>query len=168
MGFRFRLGPFTFGRTGTRLSLWRRGFGLSIPLSGKGRASGKIGFGPFSWFFTESASAPPDARGGEVDVRKEPHMLGSYEEAAIRAFQSDRQLLEKLQRYGVPWRGVQERLREELPDLLADRDHIAYSLVPKAMDAVFGQQDMAWKTERRTSKSGSGYTTWIVTTKIRA
>jgi hypothetical protein len=101
-------------------------------------------------------------RGGEAEVEKEKHMLDSYEEAAIEAFRSDRQFLEKLQRYGVPWRGVQERLKEEVPDLLSDRDKIAYSLVPKAMDAVFGQQETAWKTERRPSKSGSGYTTWIV------
>jgi len=89
-------------------------------------------------------------------------MLGSYEGEAIKAFRSDRQFLEKLRRYGVPWRGVQERLKEELPNLLSDRDKIAYGLVPKAMDVVFGEQETAWKTERRPSKSGSGYTTWIV------
>ena len=89
-------------------------------------------------------------------------MLGSHEGAAIKAFRSDRQFLENLRRYGVPWRGVQERLKEELPDLLPDRDEIAYSLVPKAMDATFGEQKTAWNTERRPSKSGSGYTTWIV------
>jgi hypothetical protein len=90
------------------------------------------------------------------------HMLGSYEGAAIEALRSDGRFLEKLQRYGVPWRGVQELLKQELPDLLSDRDRIAYRLVPKAMDAVFGQQETAWKTERRPSKSGSGDTTWIV------
>jgi hypothetical protein len=57
------------------------------------------------------------------------------------------------------------RLKEELPDLLSDRDKIADGLVPKTMDAVFGQQETAWKTERRPSKSGSGYTTWIVIIK---
>ena len=47
-----------------------------------------------------------------------------------------------------------------VPDPLPDRDKIAYGLVPKAMDTFFGQQGTAWKTEK--SKSGSGYTTWIV------
>ena len=51
MGFRFRIGPFTFGRSGTRLSLWRSGAGVSVPLSRKGRSFGKIGFGPLSWYF---------------------------------------------------------------------------------------------------------------------
>jgi hypothetical protein len=54
MSFRFRLGPFTFGRTGTRLSLWHRGIGVSIPLSGKGRSFSKIGVGPASWYFSGS------------------------------------------------------------------------------------------------------------------
>jgi hypothetical protein len=54
MSFRFRLGPFMFGRTGTRMSLWRRGTGVSIPLSGKGRSFGKVGFGPVSWYFSGS------------------------------------------------------------------------------------------------------------------
>jgi len=54
MSFRFRLGPFTFGRPGTRLSLWRHGSGFSVPLSGKSRSFGRIGFGPFSWYFSGS------------------------------------------------------------------------------------------------------------------
>lgn len=36
----------------------------------------------------------------------------------IKAFESDRQFIERLLHYGVPWRGVQERLKEELPDRL--------------------------------------------------
>lgn len=162
MSFRFRLGPFTFGRTGTRFSLWRRGSGLSVPLSGKGRSFAKIGFGPFSWYFSGSPAAPPSARGGQVEAEAQQDMLGSDEKAAIKAFRSDGLFLEKLRRYGVPWRGVQERLKQELPDRLSEGDKIAYHLVAKAMDAVFGQQETAWKTERRPSKSGSGYTTWIV------
>jgi hypothetical protein len=90
------------------------------------------------------------------------HRLGSYEGAAIQAFGSDQPFLERLRNYGVPWRGVQERLKEELPENLLDRDQIAYKLVPKAMDIVFGQQKTAWKTEKRPAKSGRGCTTWIV------
>ena len=160
MGFRFRIGPFTFGRTGVRLSLWGRGAGFSVPLVGKGRSFGKVGFGPFSWYFGASRAAPPDARGGEAEV---PRALGSFEVAAIEAFRSDQKFLERLRRYGVPWRGVQERLKEEVPDNLSDRDNVAYGLVAKALDAAFGPQETAWTTERRPSKSGSGYTTWIVT-----
>ena len=163
MSIRFRLGPFTFGRTGARFSLWGRGSGVSIPLSRKGRSFGKISFGPFSWFFGGASTAPTaTCDDNDVAAEKELGGLGSYEDAAIMALRSDEQLLMKLRRYGVPWRGVQECLKVGLPENLADRDSIAYGLVPRAMDAVFGKQEAAWKTERRPSKSGNGYTTWIV------
>src|SRR5262249_1276202 len=77
------------------------------------------------------APVPRSAAPGEDgEVEEEQDVLGSYEEAAIEAFRSDGQFLDKLRRYGVPWRGVQERLKELLPDVLSDRDKIAYGLVP--------------------------------------
>jgi len=54
VGFRFRLGPFTFGRTGTRLSLWRKRGGVSVPLTGKSKNTfGVLRAGPFRWFFSK-------------------------------------------------------------------------------------------------------------------
>jgi hypothetical protein len=158
MSFRFRLGPITFGSTGIRLSLWRRRLGLSIPLFGKGHTFGKLGFGPFIWFFRGLSAG----HWRETNEKKGQPLLGPYEKAAINGFRSDRQFLEKLRRYDLPWRGVQERLKKELPDLLSNRDNIAHNLVSKAMDTVFGPQEKSWKTERRPSKSRVGYTTWIV------
>lgn len=161
MSFRFRLGPFTFGRTGTRLSLWR-GSGISVPLSGKGRTFGKIGLGPFSWFFSRppsGRSAPPAAQ-LENDGRFDP-----FEATAINALRSDQQFVQRLRSSGMPWRGVQERIKDELPIAQSERDHIAYSLVPRVMNAVFGQQESGWKTEKRPLMNGSGQTTWIVARK---
>ena len=64
MRIRFRLGPFTFGRSGTRLSLWKRGTGVSIPVSGKKKRSfGKVKLGPFSLFFGGSRKAKLDKQG---------------------------------------------------------------------------------------------------------
>lgn len=153
MRLRFRIGPFTFGKGGTRLSLWNGGTGVSIPLSKKkGRTFGKVRVGPVSAYF-----------GGKSRKTTEEHnKLKSHEKAAINDFSSDDQLLSKLKSDGVPWRGVQERLKESLPKQLDDRNDIAYRLVPKAMDIVFGKQNTAWKTEKRPSKSGKGSTTWIV------
>jgi len=52
MSIRFRIGPFTFGRTGTRLSTSRSGTGFSIPLfNSKARSYGKVKLGPFSVYF---------------------------------------------------------------------------------------------------------------------
>ena len=169
MRFRFRIGPFTFGRGGTRLSLWSSGSGVSIPLSKKkGRTFGKVSVGPVSGYFGGSSTNPAAKQSSQAKVEKKQHSVGSDEGAGIKAFGSDRQFLNQLRIYGVPWRGVQECLKEELPDGLFNRDDIAFKLVPKAMDAVFGQQNTAWKTEKRPSKSGKGLTTWIVIIKTGA
>lgn len=88
--------------------------------------------------------------------------LGTYEDATIEQFKADASFLDRLRRSGVPWRGVQEQLKNTLPDVLSDRDQIAYGLVPKAMTAVFGKQETGWKTEKRPAKGGVGSTTWIV------
>lgn len=55
MSFRFRIGPFTFGSSGIRLSLWSRGSGISIPLTNRKKAKsfGKVKVGPLSYYATE-------------------------------------------------------------------------------------------------------------------
>jgi DNA helicase HerA-like ATPase len=106
--------------------------------------------------------APPGLRDEEADVDEGQDALGSYEDAAIQAFRADSEIIEKLRRNGMPWRGVLERLKNALPDVLSDRDQIAYGMVPKAMNAVFGSQPAGWRTEKRPRRSGSGFTTWIV------
>jgi hypothetical protein len=156
MGFRFRLGPFTFGRSGTRLSLWGGGMGVSVPLSGKGRAFGKVGIGPVSWTGTLDGGRNSKA------ADQPPRALTDVEAAAVEALRSDQDFLERLQRNGLPWRGVQERLKDALPANLPDRDAVAYALVPTAMNAIIGPQGTAWTTVKRPAKTGSGSTTWIV------
>lgn len=104
----------------------------------------------------------------EAGPEQEHDVLSSYEDAAIRAFRGDEQFLDRLRRHGIPWRGVQEHLKNALPSLLSDRDGLAYKLVPKAMNQLFGKQDSAWKTEKRPARSGNGYTTWIVITSADA
>ena len=53
MRIRFRLGPFTFGTTGIRFSFWKWGQGVSVPLTGRKKAStfGKLKAGPFFGYF---------------------------------------------------------------------------------------------------------------------
>jgi len=131
-----------------------------MPLSGKGRSFGKVGIGPLSWHGQSGKSRPstPAEKGSAVN----PHAFTSDEVAAIEAFRADQLFIESLHQSGMPWRRVQERLKEELPRHLGALDSIAYGLVPKAMSAVFGQQGAAWGTEKRPSKGGPGLTTWIV------
>ena len=163
MGIRLRLGPFTFGRRGARLSLWRRGTGVSIPLSRRRKRSfGKVRFGPFSWYVGGSPATRAYKRDNHAERDSGQPRVDSYEEMAIQAFRADQQFLEKLRQHGVPWRGVQEQLKERLPENLNDRDSIAYKLVPTAMDALVAERNAVWRTERRPSKSAKGFTTWIV------
>ena len=164
MRFRFRLGPFTFGRSGTRLSIWKGGTGVSVPLSKKkGGTFGKVKVGPVSGYFGGSSSKSSVKQHRQAKTQNSTNNFSPDEEAAIEAFNSDKQLINKLQKHGVPWRGVQESLKEALPEHVTDRNNIAYKLVPKAMNTVFGKQNTAWKTEKRPSKSGNGQTTWVVT-----
>ncbi len=98
----------------------------------------------------------------EDEPDEEQDALGTYEDAAIEVFKSDAKFLERVRR-GIPWKGVVERLKEELPDVMSDQDKVAYDLVPTALNAVFGKE--GWKTEKRPSKSKPGYfTTWVVVT----
>lgn len=97
-------------------------------------------------------------------VVKKRDPLSKLESSAIETFKADNELLQRLRNFGVPWRGVQENLKEKLPETLEERDRVAYDLVPKAMTAVFGKQDVGWMTEKRASKSGDGKTTWVFIT----
>jgi hypothetical protein len=157
MGFRFRIGPFTFGRSGTRLSLWNHGTGISIPLNGdKSSIFGKIKIGPLSYYF--NGVKEKSKKNTEKDIQN----LNSYENTAIEIIAKDKIFIKKLISDGLPWRGIQERIKEELPMDLNDRDKIAYNLVSKCMKIIFGKQNSKWSTEKRASKSGTGFTTWVV------
>ena len=165
MRFRFRLGPFTFGRSGTRLSLWKGGAGVSIPLSkkNKGGTFGKVKVGPVIGFFGSTFSKSSTKQSRQEKILNSTNSFSAEEKAAIEAFSTDKNFINKLQKYGVPWRGIQEILKGALPEHVSDRNNIAYKLVPKAMNTVFGKQNTAWKTEKRPSKNGNGQTTWVVT-----
>ena len=52
MRIRFRIGSFTFGKSGMRLSPWSGRTGFSIPLfNRKARSFGKVNLGIFSFYF---------------------------------------------------------------------------------------------------------------------
>jgi hypothetical protein len=56
MSLRFRIGPFTFGKSGTRLSIWSGGTGFSTPTYNRKSSSyGKVKFGMFSYFFNNNS-----------------------------------------------------------------------------------------------------------------
>lgn len=151
MKLRFRIGPFTFGKNGVRFSVWKGGTGVSIPLSeGGGDTFGKVKLGPVSAYFNPAKK------------KQVLEKFDSIEARAASVLLEDQSLLSRLEISGVPWIGVQECLKDALPRDLRNRNNVAYSLVPRVMNAAFGPQNKAWETEKRPAKSGSGETTWIV------
>ncbi len=109
---------------------------------------------------------PPSAEPDEdpfADADEPEDALATYQSAAIRAVQEDEAFIERIRERGVPWRGVLERIKEELPDVMEDRDDVAYRLVPQAMTSIFGEN--GWDTDKRPSASVAGrFTTWVVAT----
>lgn len=105
---------------------------------------------------------PPDS--DDNDKGEPRDAFQTYQSAAVEAFKQDRTLQDRIRKRGVPWREVLERLKREIPEVVLDRDRIAYRLVPDAMTTVFGQQGVGWDTEKRPSASGSGTTTWVKVT----
>jgi hypothetical protein len=105
------------------------------------------------------SEAEPDV----VTAEAPEDVLTTYSKAAIANVAQDKILIDRIRTNGIPWRGVVDALEHALPDILDDRNKIAYDLVREFMDDIFGVDK--WQTERRPSKSGSGMTTWIVLKK---
>jgi len=106
--------------------------------------------------------ASEDAGLGESgDYREreqQPDALEAYEQKAIRRLKEDTEILERIRGDGYPYGGLKAKLREYLPATLDDRDEVAYHLVPKALDQIFGEQDKAWHSFR--APTGA---TWVKT-----
>jgi len=113
---------------------------------------------------TTAASTDDHDDQPEVVTAETPEdVLSTYSKAAIATVAQDTALIERIRTNGIPWRGVVEPLEQALPNVLNDRNKIAYDLARQFMDDVFGEG--RWQTERRPSRSGSGMTTWIVLKK---
>lgn len=104
MNVRFRLGPFTFGKSGTRLSLWSGGTGFSIPLTNRKRARsyGKVKLGIFSFFFNGKTknkrierSGNPYTQRGEIDEIAYMHRIKQTNKQAYEPWtaETDEKLL---------------------------------------------------------------------------
>jgi hypothetical protein len=89
-------------------------------------------------------------------------LLGKYTHDAIAALQGDTKTINALKTQGIPWMGVLAVLEKGLPPVIdsAERNQIAYGLVPQALDVILGKGN--WSTEKRPKKHGSGMVTYIV------
>ena len=89
-------------------------------------------------------------------------------DSAIHKLDADGQTIPRLNALSMPLMEVEVEVRifEILPNLFADCDSVAYSIVPRAMNTVFGEGGR--NTDCRPNRSGNGTTTWIVTANIFA
>jgi hypothetical protein len=80
-------------------------------------------------------------------------VLEQIETAAIDALQKNKLLINKIEGEGAAWGSVKAFFLEVLPKNIDDRDAMAYRLVAKAMDNIYGPQKTAWHTFKQDRKT---------------
>lgn len=104
---------------------------------------------------------------GQQPGQSEPvDLLEKYSSDAIEALRKDAKVFANFHLSGVPWMAVQSFLETSIPGVIdqAERNHIAHSILFRAMNEVIGKDK--WKTEKRPRKSGApGLVTWLVPAK---
>ncbi|MEI6509858.1 MAG: DUF87 domain-containing protein [bacterium] len=92
---------------------------------------------------------------GETEVAD---IMANIEQQAINGLHAKQETQSKLRsKNGLPWMGVQEVLKDALPEQMDDRDQFAYNLVPKALNAMFGSQGQGWESYKHPSTGK----TWV-------
>jgi hypothetical protein len=117
---------------------------------------------PAPTLFVESEVEEPDlpVDNGErqeapVDVRE------SYSRAAIAKVAGDTAFMDRIRKNGIHWRGVVDALEKALPDVVADRNKMAYDLVPRFLTEMFGERNVGWETKPQPKRDGKGTTPWV-------
>ena len=97
--------------------------------------------------------AEPEAEETEpVDV------MANIEQRAIEALTSNPEIRKKIESdEGMPWYGVQKFLMDSVLVHVEDRQQLAYNMLPKVLDAVYGAHDRSWET----FKNPNSGKTWI-------
>lgn len=90
--------------------------------------------------------------GEPVDV------MANIEQRAIEAIRSNTEIRKKLESdEGMPWYGVQRFLMGSVLVHVEDPQQLAYNILPKVLDAVYGSQGQSWET----FKNPNTGKTWI-------
>ena len=90
---------------------------------------------------TTSTQDVPQEDSEPIDI------MASIETRAIQALATDEKFIAKLtSNDGAAWGSIKAFFLDSLPDHLDDRDQLAYRLVKKAMDKIFGAQGHTWET----------------------
>lgn len=90
----------------------------------------------------------------DVDESDSVDVMANIEQQAIETLRVDTGLKEKIESSeGVAWGAIKAFLLEHLPPHLDDRDQLAYRLVKKSMDALYGSQEQNWETYRHLQRN---------------
>jgi hypothetical protein len=82
--------------------------------------------------------------------------LATAEARAIQAVRNDSAIQAKLQGTGMSWGALKYFIKDAaLPSTMDDADQVAYNMVPKVMNAIYGPQNTAWHGFKNNGK------TWI-------
>lgn len=85
---------------------------------------------------------------------------------AISSLRKDAKFLSDMTSDGCPWGAIKGMLAIRLPAHLEDRDQIAFNLVRRALNEIFGEEQ--WQTEKRPSRTGDKSVTWAVLNQQRS
>jgi DNA helicase HerA-like ATPase len=104
-----------------------------------------------------SASTQPPAEEEQRDLpgrnsESGVDVMANIEQQAIEALRANRAITSKIESTdGVAWGTVKAFFLESIPAQLDGRDDVAYQLVRKALDQIYGKQDRYWETFKNAS-----------------
>jgi uncharacterized protein len=108
-------------------------------------AAGSAGLAADTLFRVGEGAQTADREAYE-DVDESPDAFKLVEQMAIEALRQDQRLIARLRGDGAAWGSLKAFFRDRLPSQLDDPGGVAYRLVPKAMNEIFGEQGQAWDT----------------------
>ena len=85
--------------------------------------------------------------------------LALLEDLAVNSIKSDSKAFEQIESTGIPWGVLNGIVESQLPEGIEDRRDIAFQLVPKALNGIFGQQ--GWHTYKVESKKTNKSVTFV-------
>jgi hypothetical protein len=91
--------------------------------------------------------------GAEAEEADQVDVMANIERQAIEALRADTKLIAKIESIdGAAWGKIKAFFLEQLPEHLDDRETLAYRLVKKALDYLYGPQDVAWEQYRHPTR----------------
>lgn len=111
---------------------------------------------------THTIVTEPSASDEDGDVYGDVEKIDPLEiikTKAVAAIKSDEKLMENIKSEGVPWGALNSEILKVIPDTFRDAKNVAYNMVPRVLDEIFGPQDQNWETFKKPPKNS----TWIRT-----